>query len=403
MEMSQIWQRVKQIGPALVLAAVVLGPGSITLSTIAGSLYGYRLLWVLFFATIFMITYTLMAARIALVTRRSLFDVSRDKYGERVSKIGGLFGFMSILAFQAGNMAAVGFVGNALTGWDSRIWSALFFLPAVGLFLLPNLYGKLEVLVKIVIGLMIIGFVGTLLIVGVDLRAAATGLIPGFPDQGSIFLALGMAATTFSIAAAAYQNHLMKEKNWGPEDLTTEGLDSLLGIGVLGSVSVVVLLTSAGVLHGTGEKVFTAQTMALQLEPLFGPAAFYLFVTGFFFASFSSLVVNPFIGATLLVDGFGYDPSINGRPVKSWAIAILAVGLCVVLLFKGSPIELLRIAQALAVVAFPVLGFLLWTIARDRKIMGDVTNSLTMDLIAGLGYLTIVGIVLNYVRQIVSP
>jgi Mn2+/Fe2+ NRAMP family transporter len=397
----QFWERLKQIGPALVLAAVVLGPGSITLSTIAGSLYQYRLLWVLVCATVFMITYTLMAARIGLVTRQSLFDVTRAKYGERIARIGGLFGFMSILAFQAGNMAAVGFVGNALTGMDSRLWSALFFLPAVGLFLLPKLYGKLELLVKIVIGLMIVGFVGTLLIVGVDFRSASAGLIPGFPDRASIFLALGMAATTFSIAAAAYQNHLMKEKNWGPEDLTTEGLDTLLGIGVLGCVSVVVLLTSAGVIHGTGEKVFSAQTMALQLEPLFGPAAFYLFVTGFFFAGFSSLVVNPFIGATLLVDGFGRDPSIDGKPVKGWATAILAVGLCIVIVFEGSPIELLRIAQSLAVVAFPVLGFLLWAIARDKQIMGDAANSKLMDLIAGLGYLTIIGIALNYIRQIV--
>jgi Mn2+/Fe2+ NRAMP family transporter len=148
--------------------------------------------------------------------------------------------------------------------------------------------------------------------------------------------------------------------------------------------------------------VFDAQTMALQLEPFFGPAAFYLFVTGFFFASFSSLVVNPFIGATLLTDGFGRDPSIDSRPVRMWAIAILGVGLCVVLLFKGSPIELLRIAQALAVVAFPVLGFLLWTIARDKRVMGDAANSTLMDLIAGLGYLTIIGIVLNYIRQIVG-
>jgi Mn2+/Fe2+ NRAMP family transporter len=79
---------------------------------------------------------------------------------------------------------------------------------------------------------------------------------------------------------------------------------------------------------------------------------------------------------------------------------ILSVGLVVVLLFQGSPIELLRTAQALAVVAFPVLGFLLWTIARDKKVMGDAANSKLMDLIAGLGYLTIIGIVLNYVRQI---
>jgi len=76
--------------------------------------------------------------------------------------------------------------------------------------------------------------------------------------------------------------------------------------------------------------------------------------------------------------------------------------LCVVLLFKGSPIELLRIAQALAVVAFPVLGFLLWSIARDHEIMGNSANSALMNVLAGLGYLTIIAIVLNYIRQIVG-
>lgn len=39
-----LWQRLKQVGPALVLATVVLGPGSLALSTIAGSVYGYELL-----------------------------------------------------------------------------------------------------------------------------------------------------------------------------------------------------------------------------------------------------------------------------------------------------------------------------------------------------------------------
>ena len=102
------------------------------------------------------------------------------------------------------------------------------------------------------------------------------------------------------------------------------------------------------------------------------------------------------------MDGFGRETSIDGRAVKSWAVVVLAVGLAVVLLFKGSPIELLRIAQALAVVAFPVLGFLLWAIARDSNIMGEHTNSKLIDVIAGLGYLTIIGIVLNYIRQIVG-
>ena len=46
--------------------------------------------------------------------------------------------------------------------------------------------------------------------------------------------------------------------------------------------------------------------------------------------------------------------------------------------------------------------FLLWSIARDRKIMGESANSTLMNVLAALGYLTIIGIVINYVRQIVG-
>lgn len=397
------WWRLKQVGPALMLAAVVLGPGSLTLSTIAGSLYGYQLLWVPVAGTVFMILYTWMSARIGLVTGQTLFQVTRRKYGRLWARIGGLFGFLSIVAFQAGNSAAIGFAAQALFGGSVRLWAGLFAVLAGGLIFLPNLYKTLEQLVRGVVGLMMVAFVGTIMIVGVDVPAAAGGLVPHFPDTESVFLALGMAATLFSIVAAVYQTYLVQEKDWaGPEALSLQGFESFLGIGILGAIAVVVLLTSAGAIHGTGNPVFSARSMAQQLEPLVGPAAFYLFTIGFFLASLSSLVVNPLIGGTLLADGFDQDASMDGWPVKGGTTLALAAGLIVVLVFNGSPVELLRIAQGAAVVAFPVLGFLVLSLARDRTLMGKYANEPWIHGLGVLGYLAVLGIALNYVRQIVN-
>lgn len=395
------WQHLRRIGPAFVLAAVVLGPGSITLCTMAGSLYGYGLLWVPVVATCFMIAYTWMSARIGLVTRSTVLEAARSRFGPGLTRLGGLFGFLAICSFQAGNSAAVGFAGDALFGFGARAWAVFFFVLALVFIFLPNLYGKLEILVKLVVGLMVLAFVGTVAIVGVDWRGAFQGVVPTFPEPAAVFLSLGMAATTFSIAAAVYQSHLMREKRWGPEDLNTQSLDSFLGIAVLGGISILVLFTSAGVLYGQGT-VFTAETMARQLEPLAGPAAFYLFTWGFFFASFSSLIVNPLIGATLLVDGFGGDASMDRRPVKTWTVVALVLGLGVVMVFEGSPVELLRFAQAVAVVAFPVLGFLVLALAADGKVMGQYANPRWLNLVAVLGYLTILGIVFNYLRLVIQ-
>lgn len=394
--------KLRAIGPALVLAAVIVGPGSIALSTIAGSLYGYQLLWVPIVATVFMITYTWMAARIGLVTGETLFQVTREKFGSGLSITGGIFGFLAILAFQAGNNAGIGFATNALVGYDVRIWAGVFSLAAIGFLWLPNLYDKIELLVKLVVGVMLVAFVGTLLLVGIDPRLGAAGLVPSYPDIDAIFLSLGMAATTFSIAAAAYQTYLVREKEWGPDRIGEKGSDSILGIALLGLIVTVILLTSASAIHGQTDPVFDAVGMASQLEPVAGPGAFYLFSLGFFFASLSSLVVNAILGATLLVDGFGRNPSMDGKPVKRWATVAILFGLGVVLVFRGSPVELLRIAQAVAVVAFPVIGFLILAIANDEAVMGPHTNGRIVNTLGVVGYLAIIGIVCNYLYEVIQ-
>ena len=392
---------VRAIGPALFLAAVVVGPGSIALSTIAGGLYGYSLLWVPVLATVFMIAYVLMAARIALVTGETIFGATRQKYNQTLAFVGGLFGFLTILAFQVGNNAGIGFASEALLGGDVRVWAAAFTLVAIGFIWLPNLYTKIEWLVRIVVGIMLVAFVGTLALVGVNPSAAASGLVPSVPEFDALTLSLGIAATTFSIAAAVYISHLMTEKEWGPDELTRQSGDTIVGIAILGMIAIVIMLTSAGVIYeGEGEPAFSAHEMALQLEPLVGSGAFYLFTLGFFFAALSSLVVNALIGSTLLVDGRGDDPSMDERPVKIWGSIAMFLGLIPVLLFQEDPIEILRLAQALAIVAFPLLAFLVLAISSDRDLMGKHANGPALLAVGIVGYVAVIAFILNYFYEV---
>lgn len=398
---SRIVTWLRALGPALFLSAVVIGPGSIALSTMAGGQYGYSLVWVPVAATIFMITYVWMAARIALVTGGTIFDATREKYNRTIAVVGGIFGFLTILAFQVGNNAGIGFATEALVGGDVRIWATLFTFVAIGFVWLPNLYEKLEWLVRIVVGVMLVAFVGTLGLVGVDFGAVATGLAPSLPSFDAATLSLGMAATTFSIAAAVYISHLMAEKEWDSERLSEQSADTIIGIAVLGLIATVILLTSAAVIYeGEGDPVFSAQAMAVQLEPIAGPGAFYLFTTGLFFAALSSIVVNALIGATLLVDGRNGDPSMDGRPVKVWASIAMLFGLVPVLIFQEDPIEILRLAQAMAIVAFPLLAYLVLSISSDEATMGEYSNGPVVKALGVLGYLAVIGIILNYFYEV---
>ena len=66
---------IREIGPGILIAAAFIGPGTVTLCTIAGVSYGYSLIWALIlsiFATIFLQELSL---RVGLVTNMNVAEV----------------------------------------------------------------------------------------------------------------------------------------------------------------------------------------------------------------------------------------------------------------------------------------------------------------------------------------
>src|SRR3990172_1211501 len=57
----------RSIGPALITACVVFGPGSLLINSNVGAKYGYDLLWMLLLTGLLMGTYTTTAARVGVV------------------------------------------------------------------------------------------------------------------------------------------------------------------------------------------------------------------------------------------------------------------------------------------------------------------------------------------------
>jgi manganese transport protein len=62
----------KNIGPATVITAAFIGPGTITLCTIAGANYGYSLLWAMVFSILATIGLQEMSARLGIISKKGL-------------------------------------------------------------------------------------------------------------------------------------------------------------------------------------------------------------------------------------------------------------------------------------------------------------------------------------------
>ena len=60
----------KNIGPGTLVAAAFIGPGTVTLCTIAGVEYGFSLLWTMVLSILATIVLQEMAARLGVVSQK---------------------------------------------------------------------------------------------------------------------------------------------------------------------------------------------------------------------------------------------------------------------------------------------------------------------------------------------
>ncbi len=149
----------RSVGPGFIIASVVLGPGSITVASRIGSEYGYSFLWVIVLATIFMITYTSMAARFGVMNNDSILQTIADNYGRWFALVIGISAFLSTSSFQFGNNLGIGIGMQGITGINERVWPLIFTpLGIILIFWAKNLYKVLENLMKFLVMIMIIAF-----------------------------------------------------------------------------------------------------------------------------------------------------------------------------------------------------------------------------------------------------
>ena len=97
----------QRIGPSLITACVVIGPGSILTSSTVGANYGYAMLWVVVVSVLFMLLYMTLGAKLGAVASGSPCDLIRDRVGRPLTILVGASVFFISAAFQAGNNIAV--------------------------------------------------------------------------------------------------------------------------------------------------------------------------------------------------------------------------------------------------------------------------------------------------------
>lgn len=375
------------MGPGFIIASLVLGPGSLTVSSKIGASYGYSFLWIIVLAVIPMITYTSIAARYGVLHKDTLLFTISKTYGKWFSIIIGTSVFIATTSFQFGNNLGIGIAISSITETPEFIWPIVFTSTAVLLiFWTKNLYKALEKIMIAMVLIMILSFFINIIIVKPNIVAVAKGFIPAstvFNHTGEL---IALTGTTFALVGALFQSYLVQDKGWNIKNLKQSLHDTKIGIVILGFISALIIITSATALHPKGIEVNSAADMALQLEALFGNSAKYIFSIGLAAAAFSSLVVNAIIGGSLLSDSLGLGKSMNDKFPKIFTLVILLIGMVIAIFFKGNIIYAIILAQGATLLGVPFIALALFLIANNKKIMGEYVNNKRQNIIAVFGF-----------------
>mgnify|MGYP005737450803 FL=1 len=160
--LSNISYRLKHVGPGSVVAAAFIGPGTITMCSIAGAQFKYALIWALLVSILLTMFIQLTAIRIGLITKNTLSNLIKEQFQNGLLKYTSILLIISAIfignsAYEAGNIsgAVMGFELFFGKGFEFNHIN-LFSILSGGLALPLIIFGNNKVLEKILIILVLV-------------------------------------------------------------------------------------------------------------------------------------------------------------------------------------------------------------------------------------------------------
>lgn len=386
------WYR--RIGPGFITACVVIGPGSITTSSKIGATERYAMLWVVAISVGFMMLFMTLGAKLGVVAAEPPGELIRRKAGKWLSVLVGIGVFFIAAAFQSGNNIGVAAAFQAFVDSKLLVTVLVVMFNAIAisfLFVFKDLYRMLERAMTAFVALMLISFAINLFQLKPNVGELLGGFIPSLGTSRDMLPLLGLIGTTFVITAAFYQAYLVRQKGWKLDNLQNGLVDARIGSVIMFLITVMLMSTAAAGLHGGEVRLSNPVDIAVALERTFGTSAKVIFCLGLFSAAYSSFLVNSMVGGFIASDGLG----LGSRPHELWprllTTAVLLTGMVVgvaVLYYDFDPAPTIIAAQAVTVIAAPlVAGVLLW-LTSSRSVMGSHANG-RLTIACGLIGLTI--------------
>lgn len=387
--LNQLNKWIKNIGPGPIIAAAFIGPGTVTVCTLAGVKFGYALLWAMLVSVVVTIILQLMVVRIGVVAQKDVSEVIKTEIKNPIFNVI-LIGlvliaiFMGNAAYEAGNISG-GILGlETLFGkleWTMGNFTLNGYSLLIGLiaFIILRIgdYKFLERFFVTLVLLMSISFLLTAILTKPDILEMLKGMIIPTVTSENILTIIALVGTTVVPYNLFLHSSLVKEKWKSASELSLAKSDTVVAILIGGLVSISIIISAAA---NQSIEVLNAVDLAESLKPLYGNLAKYLLSIGLFAAGITSAITAPLAAAYVVRGCLGWKTDRKDKRFKwVWGIVLLLGVVFSTIGFK--PIEIIKFAQIANGLLLPIIaGILLWMV-NQKSILKDHVNAKLQNVI----------------------
>lgn len=383
------------VGPGIITGSVDNDAGGITTYSVAGALYGYRLLWTLIPSFIALLAVQEMNARMGVVTGKGLADLIRENFGVKIT----FYIFVFLLLSDIGNTATefAGVAGSMMVVGVSKYISVPAAAIGVWILVVKGNY-KISERVFLIFSVFLLSYVVSAIMAKPDWSVIGKAFItPTFEwDREYMATVLGLVGTTVAPWMQFYMQSSVIEKGIKISEYKYTLWDVMLGCIATIVVAAFIIVSCAATLHVNGVRIDEAKDAAIALQPLAGVIAGEVFAFGLFVASIFSAAILPLATAFYICEAFGFEAGIDKRFSEApqfYTLFTAIIGLAVgIILLPDVPLIQITIwTQVLNAILLPVVLICMMIIVNKTEIMGEYTNNRLQN---SIGWLTSIVLIL---------
>ena len=254
-------KRKLSFGPALLVTAAFIGPGTVFTASKTGAVFGYTLLWAVLFAVFAAIVLQEMSARLGVISGAGLSDAIRTGFDNVVVRWAMLILVLAAIlfgnaAYQTGNLVGAATGLDVLTGVNFKTWVVVLAVVALIVIWIGRL-DLLQYLLTALVGIMSLLFIFAAFICKPDLGAIGSGLVPtSLPEGADWKLIVGLIGTTvvpynlfLHASSAAEKWHGDQTVGLTDDQAKTaireSRLDTVIALSIGGIITASILITAA--------------------------------------------------------------------------------------------------------------------------------------------------------------